>query len=67
MNISVWFRPLIMSMNGRKLLYLKKAMPTVLITRGYRFFFYVNDHSPAHIHVEKDRGTAKFDSETTGG
>lgn len=53
-----------MNMNGRKLLYLKKAMPTVLITRGYRFFFYVNDHSPAHIHVEKDRGTAKFDLES---
>jgi hypothetical protein len=36
-------------------------MPTVLLYRGYRFFFYVNDHSPPHIHVEKDRSTAKFD------
>jgi hypothetical protein len=35
-------------------------MPTVLRTRGYRFFFYTNDHSPPHIHVEKDRSTAKF-------
>jgi 5-enolpyruvylshikimate-3-phosphate synthase len=35
-------------------------MPTVLITKGYRFFFYVNDHTPQHIHVEKDRSTAKF-------
>jgi len=24
------------------------------------FFFYSNDHTPAHIHVEKGRSTAKF-------
>ena len=35
-------------------------MPTVLNLNGYRFFFYVNDHSPAHIHIEKAEGTAKF-------
>jgi hypothetical protein len=35
-------------------------MPTVLIKNGYRFFFYVNDHSPMHIHTEKGDGTAKF-------
>jgi len=35
-------------------------MPTVLRTRGYRFFFYVNDHHPPHIHVERERSTAKF-------
>lgn len=35
-------------------------MPTVLQTKGYRFFFYINDHNPPHIHVEKDRSTAKF-------
>lgn len=35
-------------------------MPTVLRIKGYRFFFYVNDHSPVHIHVEKGDGTAKF-------
>ena len=35
-------------------------MPTVLRTKGYRFFFYINDHDPPHIHVEKDRSTAKF-------
>ncbi|NTW25326.1 MAG: DUF4160 domain-containing protein [Lentimicrobium sp.] len=35
-------------------------MPTVLIKNGYRFFFYVNDHSPGHIHIEKGDGTAKF-------
>lgn len=35
-------------------------MPTILNLRGYRFFFYVNDHPPRHIHVEKGEGTAKF-------
>jgi hypothetical protein len=35
-------------------------MPTVLLTKGYRFFFYINDHTPPHIHIEKDRSTAKF-------
>lgn len=36
-------------------------MPTILRAKGYRFFFYVNDHSPPHIHVEKEKATAKFD------
>ena len=35
-------------------------MPTLININGYRFFFYVNDHSPAHIHIEKAEGTAKF-------
>ena len=35
-------------------------MPTILRTKGYRFFFYINDHSPPHIHVEKERSTAKY-------
>jgi hypothetical protein len=35
-------------------------MPTILLTKGYRFFFYINDHTPPHIHIEKNRGTAKF-------
>jgi Domain of unknown function (DUF4160) len=35
-------------------------MPTILRLKGYRFFFYVNDHLPPHIHVEKGEGTAKF-------
>jgi len=35
-------------------------MPTILIERGYRFFFYINDHHPPHIHIEKNRSTAKF-------
>ncbi len=39
-------------------------MPTILRAKGYRFFFYVNDHSPPHIHVEKEKATAKFDLES---
>jgi hypothetical protein len=35
-------------------------MPTILLTKGYRFFFYINDHAPPHIHIEKNRSTAKF-------
>ena len=38
-------------------------MPTILISNGYRFFFYINDHLPIHIHVEKDNKTAKFNLE----
>ncbi len=38
-------------------------MPTILRIKGYRFFFYVNDHSPVHIHVEKGDGTAKYNLE----
>ncbi|WP_225586994.1 DUF4160 domain-containing protein [Algoriphagus sp. Y33] len=35
-------------------------MPTVLRVKGFRFFFYSNDHLPKHIHVEKSGKTAKF-------
>ena len=35
-------------------------MPTILYKNGFRFFFYVNDHHPMHIHIEKDNKTAKF-------
>ena len=35
-------------------------MPTVIIIKGFRFFFYSNDHDPEHIHIEKDNKTAKF-------
>lgn len=38
-------------------------MPTVLRIRGYRFFFYSNEHLPQHIHVEKGNNTAKFNIE----
>lgn len=35
-------------------------MPTIMIVKGYRFFFYSNEHLPMHIHIEKDFKTAKF-------
>jgi hypothetical protein len=36
-------------------------MPTVLLIRGYRFFFYLNEHEPIHIHVSKSDAEARFD------
>lgn len=38
-------------------------MPTVLRIKGYRFFFYTNEHIPIHIHIEKDNKTAKYNLE----
>jgi len=36
-------------------------MPTVLIIKGYRFFFFSNEGSePIHIHIEKAECYAKF-------
>ena len=36
-------------------------MPTVLIIRGYRFFFVALDRGePVHIHIEKDDAYAKY-------
>ena len=30
---------------------------------GLRFYFYINDHEPIHIHVENSDGEAKFEIE----
>jgi hypothetical protein len=38
-------------------------MPTLLIIFGLRFYFYLNDHEPIHIHVENGDGEAKFEIE----
>jgi hypothetical protein len=36
-------------------------MPTILIIKGYRFYFYSADKNElAHIHVEKGNGDAKI-------
>ncbi len=35
-------------------------MPTVLLVNGFRFYFYMNEHLPVHIHVTKAGGRAKF-------
>lgn len=34
-------------------------MPTVLLINGFRFFFYMNEHLPVHIHVSKGGAHAK--------
>ncbi len=36
-------------------------MPTILILKGYRFFFYSSDvGEPPHVHVEKGDAEAKI-------
>jgi hypothetical protein len=36
-------------------------MPTVFISRRYRFFFFSNDESePRHVHIESGDNHAKF-------
>lgn len=39
-------------------------MPTVHLEKGFRFFFYSNEHLPKHIHVEGKGGEAKIDLES---
>jgi len=36
-------------------------MPTIISIFGLRFFFYVGDHLPVHIHVQNADGEAKFE------
>ena len=40
-------------------------MPTVLRIDGYRFFFFSDEHTPQHIHIEKGDGYARIELETT--
>ncbi|MBC7892797.1 MAG: DUF4160 domain-containing protein [Sphingobacteriaceae bacterium] len=35
-------------------------MPTIHSQNGFRFFFFSNEHDPAHVHVEKGDAAAKF-------
>lgn len=35
-------------------------MPTLFIIFGYKFFFWSNEHEPAHIHVSKGDSEARF-------
>lgn len=40
---------------------LSAAMPTIMISGPYRFFFYAGDRNePPHVHVERDDLVAKF-------
>jgi hypothetical protein len=37
------------------------AMPTVLLSGPYRFYFYSHEpNEPPHVHVDRDSATAKF-------
>ena len=36
-------------------------MPTILTIQAYRFYFYSHEpNEPPHIHIDKDRASAKF-------
>ena len=39
-------------------------MPTLLNAQGFKFFFYANDHEPAHIHITKGNAWAKIEIAT---
>ena len=36
-------------------------MPTVLRIDGFRFFFFSNEHTPEHIHIEKGDTYARIE------
>ena len=38
-------------------------MPTLLNQKGFKFFFYANEHKPKHIHVMKNDDFAKIELE----
>ncbi|MCK5294317.1 MAG: DUF4160 domain-containing protein [Arcobacteraceae bacterium] len=39
-------------------------MPTVLRIDGYRFFFFSDEHTPEHIHIEKGDSYARIEIES---
>lgn len=39
-------------------------MPTVLRTAGFSFYFFSDDHPPAHVHVSSGDGVAVVELET---
>ena len=39
-------------------------MPTVFRIDGFRFFFFSDEHTPMHIHVEKADGYMRIELET---
>jgi hypothetical protein len=38
-------------------------MPEIFRFFGIRFFYFSNDHLPAHVHIKTSDGTAKFEIE----
>lgn len=43
------------------------GMPTLLITFGMRFFFYLDEHQPIHVHVDCNGKKAKIALEPSVG
>jgi len=39
-------------------------LPTVLRVNGFRFFFFSDEHTPVHIHVEKGDGYMRIELKT---
>jgi hypothetical protein len=39
-------------------------MPTVFRADGYRFFFFSDEHTPEHIHIEKGDSYARIEIES---
>lgn len=39
-------------------------MPTIFKIDGYRFFFFSDEHTPEHIHIEKADAYARVELET---
>ena len=39
----------------------ESCVPTLLYLSGFKFFFYANDHLPAHVHVLKGERWAKIE------
>lgn len=39
-------------------------MPEIFRMFGMRFFFYMNEHLPIHVHVRNSDGEARFEVET---
>ncbi len=39
-------------------------LPTILKIDGFRFFFFSNEHSPEHIHIEKGDTYARIELES---
>ena len=39
-------------------------MPTIFKIEGFRFFFFSNEHTPEHIHIEKADAYARIELET---
>ncbi len=42
-------------------------MPTMHLEAGFRFFFFPNDHPPAHVHVEYGGSAARLNSIPSAG